>query len=139
MESAPTPTAPSPRQDQSRQDRLATVLAGLYGAAGVGLMAAGSHTAGGSFAATAGQMLLFHAPAVLAAILARRAGLLHARLGRIAVAVLLGGVAVFAADLALRGFGHARLFPMAAPAGGSLTILGWLLLAASAALPRRDP
>ena len=113
--------------------RLPLVLAALYGAAGVALMAAGSHSAGGAFAATAGQMLLFHATAVIAAALARQAGLIAPGLGRVAIIVLLAGVAIFAADLALRGFGYARLFPMAAPTGGSLTILGWLLLAAAAA------
>lgn len=119
--------------------RLPLVLAGLMGAAGVGLMAAGSHSAGGAFATTAGQMLLFHAPAIAAAVSARAAGLLAPGVGRLAVYALMAGPAIFAADLAWRGFGHPRLFPMAAPLGGSLTILAWLLLAAAAlTAPRRD-
>lgn len=114
--------------------RLPLLLAALYGAAGVALMAAGSHSAGGAFAGTAGQMLLFHGSAVIAAVLAQRAGLLAPTLGRIAIWVLLAGPAIFAADLAMRGFGFNRLFPMAAPTGGSLTILGWLLLAVAAGM-----
>ena len=118
--------------------KLPLVLAGLYGAAGVALMAAGSHAAGGGFATTAGQMLLFHAPAVVAAVLARDAGLLAPGLGRAAIYVLLAGPAIFSADLTLRTFGlAARLFPMAAPTGGSLTILGWFLLAAAAGMASR--
>ena len=48
------------------------------------------------------------------------------------------GWPVFAADLAVRAFlGWARLFPMAAPTGGMLTIGGWVVLAAAAlARPR---
>ncbi len=117
--------------------RLVLTLAALYGAAGVALMAAGAHAAGEQ-ATIAGQMLLFHACAVVAATTARKAGLLNVALGRLAVAALLVGVALFSADLALRAFRSASLFKMAAPTGGMIAIAGWLALAAAALLaPRR--
>ena len=117
--------------------RLILALAALFGAAGVALMAAGSHAAG-SNAAIAGQMLLFHAGAILAAEAARRAGLLRDSVALLAIVALIAGVALFSGDLALRAFKGARLFAMAAPTGGIVTILGWLTLAASALLaPRR--
>lgn len=109
------------------------ILAALFGAAGTGLLAAGAHAAG-TTVTTAGQMLLFHAPALMAAAVARKAGYLHEGTGQLGLALLGGGVALFAADLALRGFSGSRLFAMAAPLGGGLTIAGWLLLAVAAVL-----
>lgn len=117
--------------------RLILALCGLYGGAGVALMAAGAHAAGPN-AATAGQMLVLHAGAGMAATLARKAGFLAPGLGRLAVAVMLGGVALFALTLTRLAFSGAHLFPMAAPIGGSATIAGWLGIAAAAMLgPRR--
>jgi uncharacterized membrane protein YgdD (TMEM256/DUF423 family) len=43
----------------------------------------------------------------------------------------MGGV-LFAGDVSMRAFAGHRLFPMAAPAGGTLLILAWLVLAAAA-------
>lgn len=115
----------------------AVVIAALYGACGTALLAAGSHAAGG-LATTAGQMLLWHASAIIAAAVARENGLLHRSIGTLAIVMLIAGVGLFAADLAVRAFlGWARLFPMAAPTGGMLTIGGWVVLAAAAlARPR---
>lgn len=109
------------------------LLAASLGAAGVMLLAAGSHAAPGN-ATIAGQMLLFHASALMAAVLAREAGHLQAMAGRVAILALFIGVIVFSADLTLRGFAYGRLFPMAAPIGGTLTIAGWIALAAAAAM-----
>ncbi len=118
--------------------KITLALAAAMGAAGVLLLAAGSHAAPGNVT-IAGQMLLFHAPVLMAAALARDASHLHAKLGRIAIVVLAAGLIVFSADLALRGLGHGRLFAMAAPAGGTLTITGWVALAAAAAFaPGRE-
>jgi uncharacterized membrane protein YgdD (TMEM256/DUF423 family) len=43
---------------------------------------------------------------------------------------------LFATDLTLRQYGQVSL-PFAAPAGGTLLILSWLLLALAAAWPHR--
>jgi uncharacterized membrane protein YgdD (TMEM256/DUF423 family) len=79
-----------------------------------------------------------HAPAFLAI------GLLgEGRILRTGGFVLLIGLLVFAGDLVMRHYAGARLFPMAAPIGGGLLILGWLIVALSAfaswtALPSPD-
>lgn len=117
--------------------RAHLLAAGLMGAAGVALLAAGAHAAG-SQATTAGQMLLFHAPAVMAATLGRKAGSLHDMIARYAIFAMVVGVALFSGDLALRGFTGERLFPMAAPIGGGLIIASWLGLAVSALVPAKD-
>jgi uncharacterized membrane protein YgdD (TMEM256/DUF423 family) len=101
------------------------LVAGLFGAAGVGLSAAAAH-AGGDLTPAA-TMLLVHAPALLAIGLAAAP-----RLTRVGGAVLAVGVLLFAGDLAARHFLGTRLFPMAAPAGGMAMIAGWLLVAISA-------
>ena len=116
--------------------RLILALCALYGGAGVALMAAGTHAAGQN-ATIAGQMLLFHASAGMAATLARKGGHLAPGLARVAVALLLGGVALFSADLCALAFRGARLFPMAAPTGGMTMIAGWAALALSALMPGR--
>lgn len=111
--------------------RAQMVAAGLLGLAGVMLLAAGAHTAG-SLATTAGEMLLFHAPAIMAAATARKLGLLDGRLADAAIWIMAAGVTLFAADLYVRTLGWPRLFMFAAPAGGSATMLSWLVLSIAA-------
>jgi uncharacterized membrane protein YgdD (TMEM256/DUF423 family) len=112
-------------------------VAMLMGLAGVGLLAAGAHGGVAESVTTAGQILLFHAPVVIAATVARKVGLLHQILARIALSFLCLGVALFAADLARRGFGGPRLFQGAAPTGGFLMLGSWLGLALAALFARR--
>ena len=116
--------------------RLLLVVACLFGAAGVALLAAGAHKTGGQ-ATIAGQMLLFHAPAILAGALASVLGRMKGAVAGPALAAMALGVAMFAGDLALRAFHDARLFANAAPAGGLLAIAGWLGLGVAAAVSRR--
>ena len=112
------------------------VTAALYGAAGVVLLAAGSHAAGG-LATMAGQVLLLHAPVLLGGALALKLLVINRGFGRIALLLIALGVALFSGDLALRAFTGYRLFPFAAPTGGSAMIAGWLMLALAAlAVPR---
>lgn len=99
---------------------------GLFGAAGVALSAAAAHAGGGNVA-TAASFLLAHAPALLALGL-----LAHGRAMAAGGVILLVGVVLFAADLLMRHYVGTRLFPMAAPAGGTAMIAGWLVVAASA-------
>lgn len=115
------------------ETRSTILIAALMGASGVSLLAASSHAAPGN-TTIAGQMLLFHAPALMALALARDAGRLHPLAGRVGLIAMMLGVALFSTDLALRGFGYGRLFPMAAPIGGSVTILSWIFIALAAIL-----
>jgi uncharacterized membrane protein YgdD (TMEM256/DUF423 family) len=115
--------------------RLLATLAALMGAAGVALAAAGEHAAGGEFARTAALFLILHAAALLAAS-AHRA----TRALTIAGFALGFGAILFAGDLSSRAFLGGRLFPFAAPIGGTVMILAWLALAAGFAFaPRRAP
>lgn len=112
-------------------------IAGLMGAAGVALAAAGAH-AGGANLATAAIFLLIHAAAITAIALQSHAGA-GSTLFLVAASLLAAGACLFAGDLAVRVWGAARLFPMAAPAGGLGMIAGWLFLslaAVAAALTR---
>lgn len=112
-----------------RADRAARIfggLAGLYGAAGVALAAAGAHIASGSSVTTAAYFLLFHAGALLglsALSLVRRL-----RASLLGAALIAAGVFVFSGDLALRGLKNIVLVHMAAPTGGLMMIAGWLLV-----------
>jgi len=118
--------------------RIHLTIAMLMGLAGVTLLAAATHTGASDNVQIAGQMLLFHAPAVIAACAARRAELLADMAARLTISLLILGVALFSADLAMRGFQGERLFVGAAPAGGFMMLGGWLGLAFSALFARRS-
>lgn len=106
------------------------VYAGLAGAAGVALAAAGAHGNALSALTPAAYFLLMHAAAAAAiAALATRA--VHPVGFLLAALILLLGVTLFSGDIATRTFWGSRLFPMAAPIGGSTMILGWLVLSAA--------
>ncbi len=110
--------------------QLAAVLliyAGLAGAAGVGLAAAGAH--GNDMAALTppAYFLIMHATAA-AAIIAVATRAEHPGAFLLAALVLLAGATLFSGDIAARTLWSVRLFPMAAPIGGSTMIIGWLLL-----------
>lgn len=110
--------------------RLSIVIGGLYGAAGVVFLALSAHADTSGMMQTAAHMLLFHAPVLLAmGLLAqiRRIPLLP-----IAFCLMAAGVLLFSGDLVARAMADAKLFAMAAPAGGILTIAGWIALSASA-------
>ncbi|NPU66577.1 DUF423 domain-containing protein [Bradyrhizobium sp. 83012] len=117
--------------------RLLIALAGLMGAAGVALAAKAAHDADASRLATASTMLLFHACALLGAVALAERGVVHRRIGLVAALGMVLGPALFAGDLLMRQFTGDRLFPFAAPVGGSLQIASWLVLALAALWPRR--
>ena len=112
--------------------RFLVLAAGLIGACGVALLAAAAHQGGGNLQ-TAASFMLFHASALLAIGLAGSRRVLG-----IAGIVMLAGVLLFCGDLVLRDLAGERLFPMAAPTGGTLTILGWLGIGASALAQARS-
>jgi len=108
------------------------VLAGLMGACGVALAAAVAHGAPGVGLDSAAYLLLFHAVAVLGTASLAGQGLLWRPLALAAMAGFVLGGALFAGDVSMRAFAGHRLFPMAAPTGGTLLMLSWLVLAAAA-------
>jgi uncharacterized membrane protein YgdD (TMEM256/DUF423 family) len=108
------------------------VLAGLMGASGVGLAAAAAHGTSAVGLDSAAYLLLFHGTAVLAIASLTRQELLWRPLGLVAMACFVAGGALFAGDASMRAFAGHRLFAMAAPTGGTLLILGWLVLTAAA-------
>jgi uncharacterized membrane protein YgdD (TMEM256/DUF423 family) len=121
----------------SRLFRILIILAGIMGADGVVLAAASAHQADASRLASASSMLLFHSSAVLAAVALAERGVIHVRTGIAAAFGFVIAAALFAGDLTLRQYAGHSLFPMAAPTGGTLLIVSWLLLALAAAWPRR--
>jgi uncharacterized membrane protein YgdD (TMEM256/DUF423 family) len=121
----------------SRSFRILVILAGIMGADGVILAAAAAHQPDAMRLASASSMLLFHATAVLAAVALVERGVIHAGIGLAAAFGLVIAAALFAGDLTLRQYAGHSLFPFAAPAGGTLLIVGWLLLAVAAAWPKQ--
>ena len=121
---------------QLRMLRILIILAGVMGADGVILAAASAHQADAGRLAAASSMLLFHATAVLAAVALAERGVIHARIGIASAFGFVIATALFAGDLTLRQYAGQSLFPMAAPTGGTLLIVSWLLLAVAAAWPR---
>jgi uncharacterized membrane protein YgdD (TMEM256/DUF423 family) len=116
-------------------DRVIGVSAGLAGAAGVALSAAGAHAAPGSSLDTAGTMLILHGAALLA-LAGPAPG--SRRVRRLAAVVMLAGTVLFSGDLSARAFLGHHLFPMAAPLGGLSMIAAWIVAALSFLGSRRD-
>jgi uncharacterized membrane protein YgdD (TMEM256/DUF423 family) len=117
--------------------RILVILAAVMGADGVILAALAAHDADASRLASASSMLLFHATAVLAVVALAQRGIIDARIGIAAAFGFVIAAALFAGDLTLRQYAGHGLFPLAAPSGGTLLILSWLVLAVAAAWPRR--
>jgi uncharacterized membrane protein YgdD (TMEM256/DUF423 family) len=121
----------------SRSLRILVILAGVMGADGIILAAASAHQPDATRLAAASSMLLFHATAVLAVVALAERGVIHPRIGIAAAFGFVIAAALFAGDLTLRQYAGHSLFSMAAPTGGTLLIVSWLLLAVAAAWPRQ--
>lgn len=123
-------TSPTMSDTTSKLLRLAIVVSGLSGASGVAFLALSAHADTTGLMKTASHMLLFHAPVFLGMGLVaqiRRVPFLP-----VAFALMVVGIALFSGDLIARATIDSRLFPMAAPTGGLLTIASWIALALSA-------
>ena len=107
------------------------------GADGVILAAASAHQADATRLAAASSMLLFHATAILGSVALVGRGIIHAQVGLAAGAGFFVAASLFAGDLTLRQYAGHSLFAFAAPAGGTLLVVSWLLLALAAVWPRR--
>jgi uncharacterized membrane protein YgdD (TMEM256/DUF423 family) len=99
------------------------------GAAGVALAAAGVHASGGELAERGAVFLLLHAAAALAIAAQARVAADSARALVIVGFAMEAGAALFSAELAMRAFTGERIFPFAAPIGGSTMMIAWLALA----------
>ena len=106
--------------------------AGLMGASGVILAAAGAHAAPNAGVESAAYMLLFHAAAVLGAAALTQQALFWRPLMLGILSAWIVGAALFSGDIAVRIFAGHRLFAMAAPTGGTILIAAWLALAGAA-------
>lgn len=118
---------------------LLTTVAALQGAAGVSLAAAAAHVDANPLLATASQFLMIHAAAGLALAARADGDNPPGRLFAVAALALQVGVTLFSSDLAARVYFGGKLFPYAAPIGGSLTILSWLAIAIWGAMQMRRP
>src|SRR5262249_6350383 len=107
---------------------LFLIIAGVFGAAGIALSAAGAHAAPSAVLPSANNTLLFQELSILRGIAILLKGMLSRQLALIALAAWALGTVLFSADVALRAFVGQRLFPMAAPTGGIILILAWLVL-----------
>ena len=118
-----------------RISRILVILAGVMGAGGVILAASSSHGGDAALLGPASSMLLFHASAVLGTVALAERGLIQPKGGGVAALGFAVASLLFAGDLTMRRYTGHRLFPLAAPTGGTLLILSWLLLVVTAAWP----
>ena len=107
-------------------------LAGIMGASGVILAAAGAHAAPNAGLSGAAYMLLFHAAAILGGASLTQQGVLWRPVMLAVLTAWVIGAGLFAGDIALRAFAGHRLFPFAAPTGGTILIVAWLGVAVAA-------
>ena len=122
----------------TRLFRILVILAGVMGADGVILAAVAAHQPDAARLAAASSMLLFHATAVLAVVALVERGVIHRGIGIAAAWGFVIAAALFAGDLTLRHYAGHSLFALAAPTGGTLLIVSWVVLAVAAAWPRRS-
>jgi len=121
----------------TRAPLVLAALAALVGAAGVALAAAAAHERGGDLARTGALFLILHAAAGLGVASHARVAVGSSRSLLTAGYVMEAGAALFAADLGTRAFAGERLFPFAAPIGGTAIILSWIALAITFAAAAR--
>ncbi len=103
-------------------------LAALSGAAGVMELAAAAHAIKDPLLSTSGNLLIVNAAAVIAigAAAKRKSWLLAG------ATTLFAGSFLFCSELSVHVLLQQRPFPLLAPVGGTLMILGWLITAAAA-------
>jgi len=118
-------------------DRFFVFVGGLFGFWGVAAAAAAAHIAGSGTLATAASFLLVHAVLLVALPAALNAWVAHRGLMRVGGWLLAAGVLLFTGDLTLRALVDGSLFPMAAPTGGILVMLGWAAIGTSGLVSSR--
>ncbi len=113
----------------TRSPFILAAVAALMGTAGVALAAAGVHASGGELAARGALFLLIHAAAALGIAAHARIATAPGRALVVVGFVMEAGATLFSAELAVRAFTGERIFPFAAPIGGSTMMISWLALA----------
>jgi uncharacterized membrane protein YgdD (TMEM256/DUF423 family) len=121
----------------NRSPLILAGVAALLGAAGVALAAAGVHASGGELALRGAEFLILHACAALAIAAHVEIAATSARALVWVGFAMEAGAALFSGELAARAFTGERIFPFAAPIGGSTMILSWVALAVVFALAAR--
>jgi uncharacterized membrane protein YgdD (TMEM256/DUF423 family) len=121
----------------TRAPFLLAGVAALMGAAGVALAAAGVHANGGELAQRGALFLMLHAVAALAIAAHARIETASVRALLIVGFVMEAGARLLSGELAMHVFTGERIFPFAAPLGGTTMILAWLALAAVFAIASR--
>jgi uncharacterized membrane protein YgdD (TMEM256/DUF423 family) len=115
----------------------AAAAAGLTGAGGIILATAAAHGMPDPRLQTAAIFLMLHAAATLAvcglALAMSQRGIWFLGAG----GLFLSGSLLFGGDLSARALAGTRLFPMAAPLGGTLLIFGWASVTLAALIVMR--
>jgi uncharacterized membrane protein YgdD (TMEM256/DUF423 family) len=110
----------------------------MTGAGGIILATVAAHVVPDPRLQTAANFLMLHAAAALAvcgiALALPQRGMWF--LG--AAGLFLSGSLLFGGDLSVRALAGKRLFPMAAPLGGTLLIFGWALVTLAAMIVMRQ-
>lgn len=114
--------------------RILLALAAVWGLLGMLMLAAGSHPPQIGVLAVGGQVMLFHAVAVLALL---STSLIAGWKRALPIALMLTGSGLFGLSMWLRTAGMLD-FGVLAPIGGGLAIIGWIVLAVVALLPVRE-
>jgi uncharacterized membrane protein YgdD (TMEM256/DUF423 family) len=112
-------------------ERLAIAAGALMAGAGVALLAVSAHASAQALGEAA-RLLVLHGIALVAGAGAIALALVRRRIGLLALAGLAVGPILFASDIAARTLAGGRLFAMAAPAGGTIVVAAWLVLALAA-------
>jgi uncharacterized membrane protein YgdD (TMEM256/DUF423 family) len=123
--------------EMNRSPFVLAGVAALMGGAGVALAAAGVHENGGELAQRGALFLLLHACAALAIAAHARIATASARALVIVGFVMEAGATLFSGELAMHVFTGERIFPFAAPLGGTTMILSWVALAIVFAIASR--
>jgi uncharacterized membrane protein YgdD (TMEM256/DUF423 family) len=115
-------------------NRILLILAGLLGAAGVAAAAAAAHVTDDGPLASAAEVMMIHAAALVGLAALARSGRRGVGVVRV-IGVAMGLAAgLFGVDVSLFAFHGRHLFPYAAPFGGTTMILAWSALALFAAV-----
>lgn len=105
---------------------LGLALGGVCGVVAVLSSAAASHAIDNQYLMVISQITMMHAAAFVGLGVAH--GMTSSRGIFFAMLLLIAGVGLFCGDLAQRLFMGEKLFDFAAPTGGMLMVLGWLVV-----------